>query len=71
MTNYCLNNIVSALIGELGIVKVLESLAERSYNQIIRKGIEKTVLDFNEYTDKLLPKIDYNSCSCPGCTGRG
>jgi len=70
MSNYLIEGIIGTLMGEYGIVKVLEIVDEKSYHHIIHKGIKNTILEFNTY-NKNLPKLDHTSCSCPGCTGRG
>lgn len=67
MDDLC-DRLLSTIIGEYGIIKVLESVADKSYNQKVRISLKELAKEIqieksNHYND--------NFCSCPGCTGRG
>lgn len=67
MDNLC-DRLLSTIIGEYGIVKVLESVADKSYNQKVRISLKELI---EKIQIKEIKNYVYYSCSCPGCTGRG
>ena len=67
MDNLC-DRLISTIVGEYGIIKVLESVADKSYNQKVRTSLGKLI---KEIQVKECKNLYDGSCSCPGCTGRG
>jgi len=68
MDNLC-DRLLSTIIGEYGIVKVLESVADKSYNGTVRAFLKELIEEIQ--TQKINNSKNYSSCCCPGCTGRG
>ena len=63
------DRLLSTIIGEYGIIPVLESVSEKSYNQKVRESL-KELINKLQFDQKCKSINDY-SCSCPGCSGRG
>jgi len=62
------DRLLSTIIGEYGIVKVLESVADKSYNQKVRISLKELIKEIQIKESK---SYIGGSCCCPGCTGRG
>ena len=61
MDDLC-DRLLSTIIGEYGIIKVLESVADKSYNGKVRSSLKELI-------EKM--QAEKPTCCCPGCTGRG
>lgn len=64
------DRLLSTIIGEYGIIKVLESVADKSYNQKVRISLKELVKEI-QIQKEASKHYNDNFCSCPGCTGRG
>jgi len=67
MDNLC-DRLLSQIIGEYGIIKVLESVADKSYNGKVRSSLKELIEEMQAEKPK---SYSGGSCCCPGCTGRG
>ena len=64
MDDLC-DRLLSTIIGEYGIIKVLESVADKSYNGKVRSSLKELIEEMQAKS------YSGGSCCCPGCTGRG
>jgi len=66
------DRLLSTIIGEYGIVNVLESVADKSYNQKVRISLKELIKELQiKEIERINKRNIDNFCSCPGCTGRG